>query len=113
MRPGHDLLYTLFEQHLFNAIVENESSDEFLLRVVGEYIKLLSTRGVIAHEHRATIEADLKDEVQEMLRKKTYGHFNLTEFRKSKIPVPHASTQDKALAQGNQDKKSRRPRRAC
>lgn len=79
----HDLLYTLFEQHLFNALVENETSDAFLKRVVGEYLLLLQTRGTIALEHREIIEADLKEEVLEMLRKKTYGHYNLEAFRKA------------------------------
>ncbi len=100
MRSGHDLLYTLFEQHLFNALVENETSDEFLGRVVGEYMKLLSSRGTIPLEHQSVIETDLRDEVREMLRKKTYGHYNLAEFRR-------------AHSGNDTSSKTRRPRRAC
>ena len=107
MRPGHDLLYTLFEQHLFNALVENETSDEFLARVVQEYVKLLTVRGMMTREHKTQIEADLREEVLEMLRKKTYGHFNLATFRKAHADQPmndlHAAAKNK----------TRRPRRAC
>ena len=106
MRSGHDLLYTLFEQHLFNALVENETSDEFLGRVVAEYIKLLSTRGMITREHKTMIEADLKDEVLEMLRKKTYGHYNMASFRKAHTELPAADL-------GGGHAKTRRQRRAC
>jgi cell division septum initiation protein DivIVA len=95
MRSGYDLLYTLFEQHLFNALVEEETSDAFLDRVVCEYVRLLSARGTIPHEHLQTIEADLRDEVLEMLRKKTYGHYNLTEFRKATCSSPDESTEHK------------------
>lgn len=107
MRSGHDLLYTLFEQHLFNALVENETSDEFLNRVVGEYIKLLSSRGIITREHRAMIEEDLKEEVLEMLRKKTYGHFNLAAFRKAHSAIAVTIDADGTTTKG------RRNRRAC
>ncbi|RYG58833.1 hypothetical protein EON80_26470 [bacterium] len=107
MRPGHDLLYTLFEQHLFNALVENETSDEFLARVVAEYIKLLASRGMITHEHRKMIEEDLREEVLEMLRKKTYGHFNLAAFRNA-----HNSAVVTLDADGTTTK-GRRNRRAC
>jgi cell division septum initiation protein DivIVA len=101
MRSGYDLLYTLFEQHLFNALVEEETSDAFLDRVVREYIRLLSARGMIPHEHLQTIESDLRDEVLEMLRKKTYGHYNLTEFRNAK----------RAAMEEPAEKKERRGRR--
>jgi hypothetical protein len=107
MRSGHDLLYTLFEQHLFNALVENETSDEFLGRVVGEYIKLLQSRGTITREHRAMIEDDLREEVLEMLRKKTYGHFNLAAFRKAQNTISLPMDSEAAANKG------RRSRRAC
>ena len=107
MRPGHDLLFTLFEQHLFNALVENETSDEFLARVVTEYVKLLSARGIMTREHKSQIEIDLREEVLEMLRKKTYGHFNLASFRKAHTDQPVTDLQ------ASPKDKTRRPRRAC
>lgn len=85
MRFRHDPLYSIFEQHLFTALAEEETTDEFLNRVVADYLNRLTASGtLIPHDHIATIETDLREEVLEMLRKKTYGHFNLSEFRKAR-----------------------------
>ena len=78
-----DLLYSIFELHLFNALVEDETADEFVESVVKEYVKRVSKSGTILPEHRQQVETDLREEVLEMMRKKTYGHFNLKEFRKA------------------------------
>ena len=85
MSSRKDPLFKIFEHHLFNAMVEDESSSDFVERVVQEYIKTLSASGTVPHAHRETLAADLQEEVMEMLRKKTYGHFSLTEFRKKKL----------------------------
>lgn len=101
-----DLLYSIFEQHLFNALVEEETDDEFLSRVVGDFITRLSQNGgVITREHLPTVESDLREEVLEMLRKKIYGHYNLAAFRKARGIVPPA-------AEPNSKESSRRSRRA-
>ena len=97
----HDLLYTIFEQHLYNALVEDESTGDFLARVVRDYLRLLTARGRILQEHMADIESDLREEVLEMLRKKTYGHYNLAEFRKA-----HAASLEQ-VAEQNQKRRSR------
>lgn len=100
MKPAHDLLYSIFEQHLYNALVEDEVADDLIVRVVRDYLALLSSRGTIMKEHLPSIESDLREEVLEMLRKKTYGHFNLAEFRK-------------AHAANLKNEKARRGGRAC
>jgi hypothetical protein len=83
-----DLLYTIFEQYLFNALVEDETTEDFLTRVVREYMARLSQKGSIPREFTSMIEGDLHDEVLEMFRKKTYGHYNLSDFRKAHSAVP-------------------------
>jgi hypothetical protein len=83
-----DLLYSIFEQYLFNALVEDETTDDFLTRVVREYMTRLSSKGSIPREYTSVIEVDLREEVLEMFRKKTYGHFNLKDFRKAHCAVP-------------------------
>jgi hypothetical protein len=84
MRRELDPLYSLFEQHLLTALVEDETSDEFVNRVVIAYLGRLVTDGaVIPKSHQMTLESDLKEEVMEMFRKKTYGHFNLSSYRKA------------------------------
>ena len=83
MRSQHDPLFSLFEKHLFNALVEDESTDDFINRVVGDYLGHLARTCVIPHQLRPSIEEDLREEVLEMLRKRTYGHYNLQQFRKA------------------------------
>ena len=96
MRLQLDPLYSIFEQYLFNALVEDESTDEFIVRVVSTYLTQLSQTSVIPQLLRASIEEDLRDEVLEMLRKKTYGHHSLREFSKAAstalVPVATAAT---------------------
>lgn len=84
MKSSMDRLYKIFEQHLLNALVEEETTDEFLSRVVQDYLVSLGETVVILEDHRESIEEDLREEVLEMLRKKTYGHYSLKEFRQTK-----------------------------
>ena len=49
--------------------------------LVENYIKGLEDKGHLILEHAAEIRDDLQEEVSEMLRKKIYGHFNITAFR--------------------------------
>ena len=110
MPPDADLLYSIFEQHLFSALVEDESSDEFLTRVVRDYLaRLLRQHAVIPREHYASVEGDLREEVLEMLRKKTYGHYDLKAFRKA-----HGieAAQEQTLEAPAKKEKARRARRA-
>jgi hypothetical protein len=83
MRSQLDPLYAIFEKHLLNALVEDEATEEFLARVVADYLAALAKTCVIPMQVRPMIEEDLREEVLEMLRKKTYGHYSLRDFRKA------------------------------
>ena len=83
MRGSTDPLYIFFEQHLFNALVEDETTDAFLERVVQDYLASLRSVGLIAARFQEEIERDIRDDVRAMLRKKTYGHYDLVQFRKA------------------------------
>lgn len=83
MRAISDPLYSIFEQHLMNALIEEETTEDFVSRVVGDYLGRLGQVGSIPRNFVENIETDLKDEVLEMLRKRTYGHFSLDTFRKN------------------------------
>ena len=114
MKASADLLYTIFEQQLLSAMVEDETSDEFLGRVIREYMVLLGARGNILPEHVPVIEADLKEEVLEMMRKRTYGYYNLAEFRRAQSASPKTKSKPKQVATAPVKKaKTRRLRRAC
>ncbi|MES2855781.1 MAG: hypothetical protein V4692_07955 [Bdellovibrionota bacterium] len=97
-----DQLYSIFEQHLFHALVEDEGSDVFIDRVVADYVDLLQSKGtVIPREYMASIEEDLKEEVLEMLRKKTYGHYDLNSFRKAHAATPGANEKTRRLGRAS------------
>jgi len=117
MKATADLLYTIFEQQLLSAMVEDETSDEFLARVVREYMLLLNARGNILPKHVSVIEADLREEVLEMMRKRTYGYYNLAEFRRAQAAgagTKATKAKSKQVATAPIKKaKTRRPRRAC
>lgn len=83
MRSSFDPLYSIFEQHLMNALIEEETTEDFVTRVVRDYLGRVGQRGSIPQSFVESVETDLKDEVLEMLRKKTYGHFSLDSYRKS------------------------------
>ncbi len=118
MKSQNDQLYAIFEQHLLNALVEEESTEEFLNHVVQDYLMTVTKNGIIPQEVRHTVEDDLREEVLEMLRKKTYGHYSLKEFRRAKTPATATARSivkmhvppDTSAASGKL--RMRRPRRA-
>ena len=74
------------------ALVEDETIEEFMARVVTSYMGHLRSNGtVILASHVSTIETDLREEVLEMYRKKTYGHFNLASYRRANGVEPAPS----------------------
>ena len=74
-----------------NALIEEETTEDFVTRVVHDYLGRLGQAGSIPRNFVESVETDLKDEVLEMLRKKTYGHFSLTTFRKTeKLRLDHS-----------------------
>lgn len=108
MRKDIDPLYFVFEQHLYTALVEDETTDAFLERVVADYLGRLNSGGTtVPQTFRETLETDLRDEVLEMLRKKTYGHYNLASYRQAQ-GIEVASPAPK-----NEHVRSRRTTRAC
>ncbi len=83
MKQPLDPLYAIFERYLLNSYLEEESHDEFINKVVGEYISHVQQSGMVPSRLIPNVESELKEEVLEMLRKKIYGHFNLKAFRES------------------------------
>jgi hypothetical protein len=88
MNTTQDPLYEIFEKHLNYCFTEGETNDEFIYRVVSEYIFHLFNQGHIPKPFEDKIEEDIREEVEIMIKKKTYGHFNLDEFRKEKKIKP-------------------------
>jgi hypothetical protein len=82
-------LYKIFEKHLFRTPPEVEvSADDFIKEVIVEYMEYLVQQGhIIPHHVRKELETDLREDVLDMTRKKTYGYMNIQEFRKNHRPL--------------------------
>jgi hypothetical protein len=76
-----DKLYQIFEKYLFDDSKKEQSHEELIFDVVAEYILYLMNVGNVPHTILDTLEVDLKEEVLELYRKKTYGFLSLQEFR--------------------------------
>ena len=86
MIDNHDLLYEVFEKNLFQLTEEDPSLEAFAQAVVVDYLQLLARQGVMVPPSlRSLLEMDLREEVIDMTRKKTYGHSSLAEFRRLNI----------------------------
>lgn len=95
MTPKRETLYHIFENHLYNTLVEDESKSEFVAAVVRDYLNSLKASGShVAKEHLLEIEEELSELVIEMLRKKTYGHYSLADFRRSQTQKPQRKARE-------------------
>lgn len=77
-----DELFEIFKRKLktVNTAVNDEA--DLIKETAEEYLERLLLRGHIPVHFVESIHKDLCDEVLEMYRKKTYGHFNLKSFKK-------------------------------
>lgn len=76
-----DLLFQIFHQHLHDSDCQIESTKELIQKVVGTYLLILSRAGNIPQGHLQDVIEDLEAEVLDMYRKKTYGSYNLKDYR--------------------------------
>lgn len=80
MGSNLDLLYRIFERHLLDPTSKEKEQDEFIFRIVEEYVMNLIREAHIPIHYLETIRQDLEAEVLEMFRVKTYGHPNLKSY---------------------------------
>lgn len=78
-----DKLYEFFEQRLYSMDFEPETQDEFIYRVVEDYVSDLIEVAHIPIHFLKGLQTDLEEEVSEMLQKKTYGFQSIRDFRNS------------------------------
>lgn len=79
----NDKLYELFEQRLYSSDFEPSTQEEFIFRVVEDYVEDLIQAAHIPILFLQNLQTDLEEEVLEMLQKKTYGFYSIQEFRKA------------------------------
>jgi hypothetical protein len=78
-----DLLFQIFQQHLHDPDCKIDSAKEFIHKVVGTYVFFLTRSGNIPQAQLDGVIEDLQAEVLEMFRKKTYGFYDLKDYRKN------------------------------
>jgi hypothetical protein len=78
-----DKLVEIFETHLKKRSNPRQTQAQLIFDVVADYIYHLMQIGNVPHTALDEIEADLKEEVLEIYRKKTYGYKDLDQYRKS------------------------------
>ena len=74
-------LYDCFDRHLQNLSIENETEEGFITTVVEKYLINMGGHGYHFTSHAEDTFRELCDEVTEMLRKKTYGHATVDNYR--------------------------------
>lgn len=76
-----DPLYTIFEKHLYDFEDNEESEENFVNKIVEDYMTFLSNNSVaVPAKWRHSIAEELRDQVRKMLVKKMYGCLSIKEF---------------------------------
>lgn len=77
----NDRLFQLMQERLARTDLASESQDDFILEVTATYMAELMAQGNIPHFLLNVVERDLRDELLEMYRKKTYGSMTPKHYR--------------------------------
>ena len=95
----NDLLYTIFEQHLFNFQDPNSDRQTFILTIVKDYLTQLRKLGLsVPKELEEQIFEELFFQVNTMLVKKIYGCMTINEFIAKTPTVEKKARKKKANA---------------
>jgi hypothetical protein len=79
-----DELYDIFSQHLNQADPERFDIQEFTFEVTSSYIYQLMQQGNIPHKMLDLLETDIREEVDVMFKKVTYGFLTFKDYQASK-----------------------------
>ena len=66
-----------------NLEISSETHELFTVKVLEDYIINLSSEGITLGNFAEDVYAELQEEVEEMLQKMIYGHYNLDAYRES------------------------------
>ena len=75
-----DPLYLIFEKHLHSGEFDRRPEIDLIEAITQEYVLFLTTQGLAPHTQQSTLRDDIALEVRDMLKMKTYGHFNLRHY---------------------------------
>ncbi len=77
-----DELFEIFKRKIKTVDINVNDEADLIKETAEEYLERLLLRGHIPVHFVDSVLKDLNEEVLEMYRKKTYGHFNLKSFKK-------------------------------
>ncbi|HRK02480.1 MAG TPA: hypothetical protein PLH57_07415 [Oligoflexia bacterium] len=81
-----DPLYIIFEKHLYDFHEEEENSKEFIDNIIKDYLNHLTSRNVaVPQQWHGVVVEELREQVRNMLVKKTYGCLSISEFIKKEV----------------------------
>ena len=94
MKPAaltSDRLHEIFEEQLCLNDEPDEKPDQFIEKVIEEYLAELAQSAHIPLPYLKSLREDLSVELQDMLRIKTYGFFNLADYRAHQLDSKNSS----------------------
>jgi hypothetical protein len=113
-----DLLYTIFEQHLFNFQDPNADRNTFVEGIVKEYLSHMRRLGLsVPMEWEEHISEELFFQVSTMLVKKIYGCLTIDEFtakvttqqkRRAKARYQTLERQVRRVSKGRKDSREKK-----
>lgn len=77
-----DPLYRIFEEHLHSGLYDQQPTETFVRDVSDAYLKTLLNAGHIPYRLVEPLRNDLVTDVQDMLRVKIYGHYDIGEYNR-------------------------------
>jgi len=79
-----DELLSIFHKYLLDMTQPHQDKDELVYDVVAAYMLHLMNSGNVPQQYLDLLEEYLREEVWDIYHKKTYGYFNLQEYRKKR-----------------------------
>ena len=78
-----DLLFVIFEQHLYNFEESSTDRKTFIDNIVKEYLAYLTKAGILVPKQlEASVMEELSIQVNQMFVKKVYGCLSMEDFRR-------------------------------
>ncbi len=77
-----DPLFKIFEEHLHSGLYDDQPVEKFIKDVVDFYWESINRIGHVPHRMHELMKLDLLQDVHDMLRAKTYGHYGIGEYNK-------------------------------
>lgn len=76
----------LIDEEILSSLHRQETNDEFIQRIVSLCLdEIESTKGFSPRGYGADVIAEIELEVTEVFRMKTYGYFNLHDYRQKHL----------------------------